>query len=79
MSRGVGKGTHKLMFYVFYDTKDFVRCFGTARDLVALGMFKNEQRVREAAYFQNKRRPNSVVKMYVPKHSKRSVLFNGQI
>lgn len=62
------------MFYVFYDKNDFVRCFGTAPDLVMQGFFKTEQRVLEAAYFQNKRRPNSVVKMYVPKYAKRSVL-----
>ena len=73
------KGDHKLMFYVFYDKWDFVKCFGTAEDLVLAGKFKTEQRVREAAYFQNKRRPNSVVKMYVPKRARRSVLFNGQI
>jgi hypothetical protein len=72
--RGVGKGTHKLTFYVFYDKRDFVRCFGTAYDLVQQGLYKNEQRVRESAYYQNKRRPNSVVKIVVPKNARRSVL-----
>lgn len=68
------KGQHKLTFYVFYDRQDFVRYFGTAYDLVAQGIFKDVQTVRESAYHQNKRRPNSVVKVPVPKYSRRSVL-----
>ena len=36
-------------FYVFYDKDDFVRCFGTAEQLVADGHFKSKNTVREVA------------------------------
>ena len=67
------KGRQKLMFYVFYDKNDFVKCFGVAKDLVAAGFFRNERAVIECAYHQDKNRPGSVVKLPVPK-SRRSVL-----
>ena len=63
----------RLTFYVFYDKNDFVRYFGTAYDLVAQGIFKDVETVYQNAYHQAKRRPNSVVKMVVPKYCKRSV------
>ena len=34
-------------FYVFYDAKDFVKCCGTAKELVEQGAFKNEKYVTE--------------------------------
>ena len=36
-------------FYVFYDKDDFVRCFGTAEQLVEDGFFKKTSTVRETA------------------------------
>ena len=36
-------------FYVFYDDKDFVTCFGTARELGNDGLFRNEKSVMEKA------------------------------
>ena len=68
------RGRKTLTFYVFYDKWDFVKCFGTARDLVAMGLFKSERTVIETAYHQNKNRPGSVVKVTVPKYARRSVL-----
>ena len=47
----------KQMFYVFYDKDDFVKCFGTAKDLVADGYFKTEAVVRQVV---NKIRNNKV-------------------
>ena len=64
-----------LMFYVFYDKNDFVRYFGTAKDLVAQGIFGSEELVRSNAYHQNKNRPGSVVKVPVPMYARRSVLI----
>lgn len=45
MSKG-----RKPMFYVFYDKNDFVKCFGTADDLVKDGTFKSRNYVKELAY-----------------------------
>ena len=36
-------------FYVFYDENDFVKCFGTAKELVADGYFQNSLAVHQAA------------------------------
>ena len=36
-------------FYVFYDRNDFVRCCGTAKQLVASGCFKNVNSVQASA------------------------------
>ena len=36
-------------FYVFYDKNDFVKCFGTAKQLVEDGMFSTENSVRSRA------------------------------
>ena len=36
-------------FYVFYDTKDFVACFGTPQQLVDDGLFKDTGAVRQKA------------------------------
>ena len=44
MSKG-----RKPKFYVFYDSQDFVRCFGTAKELVSDGEFKTECVVRQMA------------------------------
>ena len=66
-----------LMFYVFYDKNDFVRCFGTAYDLVKQGKFESINSVMSTAYHQNKSRPNSVVRVPVPRYARRSVLNNG--
>ena len=44
MSKG-----RKPRFYVFYDKDDFVRCFGTAKELVSDGEFKTEEIVRQMA------------------------------
>lgn len=63
-----------LMFYVFYDKDDFVRHFGTAYDLVEQGVYKDVNSVMTAVYHQNKKRPNSVVKVPVPRYARRSVL-----
>ena len=63
-----------LMFYVFYDKNDFVRCFGTAYDLVKQGKFESVNSVMSTAYHQNKKRPNSVVRVPVPRYARRSVL-----
>lgn len=38
-----------LKFYVFYDKNDFVKYFGTAKELVELGFFKNEKHVGDLA------------------------------
>lgn len=73
------KGRHKLVFYVFYDKNDFVRYFGTAKDLVAQGIFGSEELVRSNAYHQNKNRPGSVVKVPVPMYARRSVLNDEKI
>lgn len=62
------------IFYVFYDDNDFVKFFGTACDLVAEGRFKNVNSVVSCACHQNKRRPNSVVTLPVPRYARRSVL-----
>lgn len=40
-------GTKK--FYVFYDSFDFVKFFGTAEELVKKGYFKSAKNVRERA------------------------------
>ena len=69
------KGQHKLMFYVFYDKRDFVRCFGTAYDLVKEGRFSSVNSVQSTAKKCLEKRPNSVVKIPVPRYAKRSVLF----
>ena len=45
-------------FYVFYDTNDMVTCFGTARQLVDDGLFKDRLAVRQRA--SKLRFPNSV-------------------
>ena len=37
------------VFYVFYDENDFVKCFGTAKRLVAEGYFRNTIAVNQAA------------------------------
>ena len=71
-----GQTNYKITFYVFYDRNDFVKFCGTAEDLVKQGKFSSVQRVMESAYHQNKRRPNSVVKIPVPKYARKSVL-NG--
>lgn len=63
-----------LMFYVFYDKNDFVRYFGTAYDLVKMGVFKDIHSCISNAYHQNKTRPGSVVKVPVPRYARRSVL-----
>ena len=39
----------KPRFYVFYDKNDFVKCFGTAKELVSDGEFKTEEIVRQMA------------------------------
>lgn len=44
MSKG-----RKPMFYVFYDKDDFVKCCGTAKELVSEGEFKTEEIVRQVA------------------------------
>ena len=36
-------------FYVFYDIHDMVTCFGTARQLVDDGLFKDRLAVRQKA------------------------------
>lgn len=36
-------------FYVFYDENDFVKYFGTAKELVRMGYFKTTNSVNEAA------------------------------
>jgi hypothetical protein len=36
-------------FYVFYDEADFVRCCGTAKDLVKAGYFGNVYSVHQIA------------------------------
>ena len=61
-------------FYVFYNKWDYVRCCGTAKDLVARGFFKNTRNVKQSAQKLNKYRPNSVVKIPMPKCAARSVL-----
>ena len=43
------KHPKKENFYVFYDKDDFVKCCGTAKELVAQGTFKNERYVTEIA------------------------------
>ena len=37
-------------FYVFYDAKDFVACFGTPQQLVDDGLFKDTKAVRQKAH-----------------------------
>ena len=44
MSKG-----RKPRFYVFYDSNDFIKCFGTARQLVSDGEYKTEEIVRQMA------------------------------
>lgn len=43
------KRGRKPLFYVFYDENDFVKCCGTAKELVAQGVFKSERYVIEVA------------------------------
>lgn len=43
------KRGRKPLFYVFYDQDDFVKCCGTARELVAQGTFQREEYIRELA------------------------------
>lgn len=45
----MGKRGPKGKFYVFYDEKDFVECFGTAEQLVADGRFKYKRTCVEKA------------------------------
>lgn len=45
--RGRPKGC--AIFYVFYDKKDFVSCFGTAEQLVNDGLFKTVEAVHQKA------------------------------
>lgn len=71
--RGRGQGKHKQTFYVFYDKNDFVKFCGTAEDLVKEGRFKNVGSVQSTATHQNERRPNSVVRIILPKDARRSV------
>ena len=68
------KKGRKIMFYVFYDKWDFVRCFGTAYDLVKQGKFSSVNSVQSSAKKCLEKRPNSVVKIPVPKYARRSVL-----
>ena len=42
------QGRHEL-FYVFYDRHDFVTCFGTPKQLVNDGLFKNISAVHQKA------------------------------
>ena len=42
------RGRHEL-FYVFYDKRDFVSCFGTPRQLVNDGLFKDVSAVHQKA------------------------------
>ena len=37
------------MFYVFYNKRDFVSCFGTPKQLVNDGLFKTTKSVHEKA------------------------------
>ena len=67
---------YRLTFYVFYNKKDFVRCCGTARELVKRGFFPNVRNVKVAAHKQNQRRPNSVVKIRMTSDEIRSVNSN---
>ena len=67
------KKAQRLTFYVFYDKKDFVDCCGTAKDLVKEGRFKSINHVHSEAKHRSDRRPNSVVKIVLPKCARRSV------
>lgn len=42
------QGRHEL-FYVFYDRHDFVICFGTPKQLVSDGLFKDVSAVHQKA------------------------------
>ena len=42
------RGRHEL-FYVFYDKRDFVSCFGTPKQLVNDGLFKTVEAVHQKA------------------------------
>lgn len=51
-------------FYVFYDKNDFVKCFGTAKELVAEGYFSCVSSVVEvASKIRNGKRKGHVVTM----------------
>lgn len=67
---------YRLTFYVFYNKKDFVRCCGTARDLVERGYFSTVRNVKTSAHRMNKKRPNSVVKIRMTADEIRSVNSN---
>lgn len=56
-------------FYVFYDKDDFVRCFGTAEQLVEDGHFKSELCVRSSAskIKKHKQKGNVVILSLVEK------------
>lgn len=41
------KHPYNRKFYVFYDKNDFVKCCGTAKELVEQGAFRNERYVTE--------------------------------
>lgn len=71
--RKQGQRNYKITFYVFYDRNDFVKFCGTAEDLVKEGRFKNVGSVQSTATHQNERRPNSVVRVTLPKGARRSV------
>ena len=50
MPRVKGKRGRPEAFYVFYDERDFVECFGTARQLVEDGRFKYRNACAEKAH-----------------------------
>ena len=53
-------------FYVFYDENDFVKCCGTARELVEAGYFEKCSSVVEAACkIRKKKRKGYVVTLPV--------------
>lgn len=68
-----GPKRQRQTFYVFYNKQDFVDCCGTAHDLVKEGRFKSVNGVHTEALRRNQRRPNSVVKIVLPKCARRSV------
>lgn len=71
----VKKQGARTIFYVFYDKRDFVKFCGTAVELVADGKFASINAVRSSARHSNERRPNSVVKVPLPKTAQRRVVI----
>lgn len=74
MSKAKKRG-RRAMFYVFYDKRDFVKFCGTAEELVTEGKFSSINAVRSSARHSNERRPNSVIKVPLPKTSQRRVVI----